>query len=341
MTLNKCLRTMFVLTALTGVLAAEAVVLVNRPPGLQGGSTYSDFGPPRQFVATRYRLPGANGYADITKITLWANWEFQPVTFAYQSFVVYNLSDVNGAPSSPAWGGGFSQFGQDLQQQNFLHKYTINLGSPLRINLGQFYWLHFSGTVGFNFSNHMSWTLAGDVPGALSLVSTTNYLNGYTSTAQANNQAFQLEGTVTITGPSVIAGHIGLQGLASPGGATATIDIIQDDVVVETQNVGLAADGSFSTTTNRTGLATLRIHAPHFLTKRTASLLLGYDTTQINEGLINGDIDGDNEVGVGDYSILSANYNLEVALGDLNEDGVVDIADYSILSSNFGLLGDD
>lgn len=62
--------------------------------------------------------------------------------------------------------------------------------------------------------------------------------------------------------------------------------------------------------------------------------------------MANGDVDGDNEVGIGDYAILSAAYGTEFgdsgfsAMADLNEDLGVDVADYAILSANYGTQGD-
>ena len=62
--------------------------------------------------------------------------------------------------------------------------------------------------------------------------------------------------------------------------------------------------------------------------------------------LINGDIDGDNEVGPGDFGILSSafgsvdgdpNWDPEA---DLDGDGEVGPSDFGILSANFGLSGD-
>lgn len=70
------------------------------------------------------------------------------------------------------------------------------------------------------------------------------------------------------------------------------------------------------------------------------------DRTGVTLFLKNGDVDLDNEVGIGDNSVLSQafgtwqghpNFNVN---GDLNGDGDIDIADYSILSSNFGQIGD-
>ena len=70
------LKTLAFFTALACIAPVQATVLLSRPP--TAGGTYSDYGPPRQFVANRYKLPGANGYADITKITLYGYWAFVP-----------------------------------------------------------------------------------------------------------------------------------------------------------------------------------------------------------------------------------------------------------------------
>lgn len=62
--------------------------------------------------------------------------------------------------------------------------------------------------------------------------------------------------------------------------------------------------------------------------------------------MLNGDADVDNNIGIGDYAILSAAYgsfpgelNWDPA-ADFNGDDIVDIGDYAILSDNYGLDGD-
>lgn len=60
-----------------------------------------------------------------------------------------------------------------------------------------------------------------------------------------------------------------------------------------------------------------------------------------------GDIDGDNEISIGDYSLLSTAFNSEVGdphwnpMADIDRDGSVDIGDYALLSINYGETGDD
>ncbi|MBX7134539.1 MAG: hypothetical protein K1X67_17855 [Fimbriimonadaceae bacterium] len=62
--------------------------------------------------------------------------------------------------------------------------------------------------------------------------------------------------------------------------------------------------------------------------------------------MVNGDSDVDNEVGIGDFAILSIAYNSFPGelnwdpTADYNGDDSVDIVDYAILSSNYGDIGD-
>lgn len=337
--MNRTFKTIALLNLAAAAAMTQAVVVVSRPAVPGAGWTYSDFGPPRQFVATQFRVPGANGYVDVNKITVWAKWTSQPVTFAAQSCTLFVLSNVNNQPGTPSFGGGISQFGTPVGA-DFLYRYEVNYGSPIRLTLGQTYWIHFSGNVGFNFGNLMNWANADSQQTAFSLASTTDYRSGYNTSVSAN-PAFVIEGNVTVTGPSVIAGTLDQEGWDGSMGTTAELDIFQNGDLVETKSVAVAPDGAFSTTTTRTGTAQIRIRSPRFLHRRTAFLTLGYESASLRVPLTNGDVNGDNEVEIGDYALLSANFGLVDAPGDLNGDGVVDIGDFGILSTNFGMIGDD
>jgi probable HAF family extracellular repeat protein len=112
--------------------------------------------------------------------------------------------------------------------------------------------------------------------------------------------------------------------------------------------VQLGANGSYSFNTTQVG-ANKRIFAKtwHWLAKQSAVLSLTGNVSNVNFSLKNGDVDTDNEVGIGDYAILSQAFNSAPGDGnwnvsaDLNGDQGVDIGDYAILSQNFGQLGDD
>jgi hypothetical protein len=63
--------------------------------------------------------------------------------------------------------------------------------------------------------------------------------------------------------------------------------------------------------------------------------------------LINGDCDGDNEVGPGDFELVVSKFGLDsssaeyVKTVDLDRDGEIGPGDFEIVVSNFGLAGDE
>lgn len=143
-----------------------------------------------------------------------------------------------------------------------------------------------------------------------------------------------------------LAGLHGTVGLSDFEGAIAgqqvTVEFISGGSVVETRTAMLDASGTFDLATPRTGNYVIAVKGSHWLRKMTNAVLPGSSSWT----LVNGDSDGDNEVAIGDYAILSAAYNSCVgdpswdARADLNGDGCADIADYAILSANYGRVGD-
>lgn len=88
--------------------------------------------------------------------------------------------------------------------------------------------------------------------------------------------------------------------------------------------------------------------AAHWLRQRRSSVVIGATgASGLAFSLVNGDVDGDNEISIGDYSLLSLAFGTEPGApawdtdSDLNGDESVDIGDYAILSSNFNQIGDD
>ena len=130
-------------------------------------------------------------------------------------------------------------------------------------------------------------------------------------------------------------------------------------VVIEIRNVGsttplvsqtvfLTAAGNFTMNVNLApGTYDVTAKASHWLRRKIANVPFNASgASGLSFSLDNGDCDGDNEVGIGDYAMLSAsygsslgewNYNVET---DLNGDQSVDIADYAILSAMYGRMGD-
>ncbi|MCC6427578.1 MAG: hypothetical protein IT435_12245 [Phycisphaerales bacterium] len=106
-------------------------------------------------------------------------------------------------------------------------------------------------------------------------------------------------------------------------------------------------DGYFSFKTAQRGTFTIGAKGTHWLRKLTSGVsITNAGASGLSFSLTNGDADGDNEVAIGDYAVLSFAFNSTPGTptwspnADFNADGAVDIGDYAILSANFGLAGD-
>lgn len=118
--------------------------------------------------------------------------------------------------------------------------------------------------------------------------------------------------------------------------------------VLATELASLSASGEFAVPSPLPpGPIDLSVKDSHWL-RRT----LPVDTTNGGiSGLVfnlrNGDADGDNEIGIGDFAILSGAFGSNPgspnwqSMADFNRDTEVDIVDYAIMSQNYGLVGDD
>ncbi len=119
--------------------------------------------------------------------------------------------------------------------------------------------------------------------------------------------------------------------------------------------MNLTANGSFqfTTTTNAVpaGVYDIAVKGSHWLKRLMPSIAIAANGRSGIDfvgalSLINGDADGDNEVSIGDYAVISAAYGSIVgdpnwlASADLDGDLEVSIGDYAILSANYGLVGD-
>lgn len=125
------------------------------------------------------------------------------------------------------------------------------------------------------------------------------------------------------------------------------------DNVLDRMAVAPEPDGKIYFYTTATGTINVAVKGSHWLRKvRTNISVAGGNAGTFDQ--INGDCDGDNEVAIGDFALLSAafgayggdpgltppdgNWNFEA---DLNGDNEIDIGDFAILSTNFGQIGDD
>lgn len=111
--------------------------------------------------------------------------------------------------------------------------------------------------------------------------------------------------------------------------------------------LSLGPGGTYSIETGLSGSAEVLAKNWHWLRKSSGPVTLG-QPLNLDLSLKNGDCDGDNEVGISDYSMISAAYGSTFLdegtfdpSADLNGDLEVGIADYAILSANYGMTGDE
>lgn len=131
-------------------------------------------------------------------------------------------------------------------------------------------------------------------------------------------------------------------------GLPVTVEILDmSDAVLETLPGTIDANGYVTVSPVTRGQSQVRVKGSHWLAQKVGPVWLNDSGTyHLAFNLLNGDVDGDNEVGSSDLSevsnaFLSAegdpNFN---PLADLDGDGEVGSSDLSILSTNFLLAGD-
>jgi len=149
-----------------------------------------------------------------------------------------------------------------------------------------------------------------------------------------------------------LSGQVVLGGL-TPGSITPSVCLFEFRQPGTTQSVWSAlalldAEGYFTMSGPAPdGLYDLAVKHPRWLRKVVQVDTSQGNVTDVLIHLAGGDIDGDNEVSIGDYALLSAAFGSSPGdpswneLADLDGDGEVSIGDYALLSQNFGLIGDE
>ena len=142
-----------------------------------------------------------------------------------------------------------------------------------------------------------------------------------------------------------ISGVVGLNGFNST--KNYTVKIRSGSTVLQTNTVPMTGlTGSFSLNTRIYGFNDIVIEGPGFLRRVIPAVELTAFTS-VSTTLINGDIDGNNVIGTGDFNILraawgslpsSSNWNPNA---DLDGNGVIGTGDFNILRSNWGAIGDN
>lgn len=155
--------------------------------------------------------------------------------------------------------------------------------------------------------------------------------------------------TLTQVGKT-LSGHVELQDWAGSIEGTMVLVKIFDSSsnLVEEFTAPLNADSRWtrSNSVASTGAHTVKVRASHWLARDQVVTFANAGNSSLSHSLVNGDCNGDNEIGGGDLSVVSAaflsafgdpGYNLDA---DLDGDGEVGSSDLSILSANFLLTGD-
>lgn len=152
--------------------------------------------------------------------------------------------------------------------------------------------------------------------------------------------------TINFTQPGRITGNITLEDY-DPGEDGNYVEVIVRQGGNDTFHaLPLGPGGAYALETGMSGSAEVLVRNWHWLRKSSGPVTLG-QPINLDLSLKNGDCDGDNEVGIGDYSLISSSYGLipgdenYLYEADLNGDEEVGIADYAILSANYGMIGDE
>lgn len=112
----------------------------------------------------------------------------------------------------------------------------------------------------------------------------------------------------------------------------------------ETQTITAGTGGTYELCTSLSGNVEVSFQTQTHL-KKTYAMNLSSDTV-LNVVLINGDINHDNVIDLGDFDLFAAAFGSETGDGnysfdaDLNGDGVCDLGDFDILAGGFGQEGD-
>jgi hypothetical protein len=148
-----------------------------------------------------------------------------------------------------------------------------------------------------------------------------------------------------------ISGTIILQNFsASPAGRSVIVEIRAPgtSIPLDSQAAVLDASGNFSfTTTVAKGTYDIAVKTSHWLRQVLANRVVGtFGIGALSYSLVNGDVNGDNAVTLGDFAQLRSSFGSGPGDGnwnpnaDLNGDGAVTLGDFAILRSHFGQQGD-
>jgi hypothetical protein len=167
------------------------------------------------------------------------------------------------------------------------------------------------------------------------------------ATISASGGGQTVHATLQVTVP-IISGQILFGDFvgAAPTEATFEFRAPGSTTPFETRTVPLASDGTFQIVGAPAQQLDLSVKIRTWLRRTLPLDLRVADAIGLSVAMVNGDVNGDNAINLGDFSLLSAAFRSRPGdanwnpMADLNGDGVVNLADFSILSANFRRVGD-
>lgn len=173
--------------------------------------------------------------------------------------------------------------------------------------------------------------------------------NGYAITGRLRWDMVQVFGT-QVGGGSNLSGTVVLEDWnVTPEGQMVTIELADESGTAFSGTATLGTLGNYSVSLGSVAPGTydVFIKGSHWLRKMVGGVVVSASgASGVNAQLVNGDADGDNEVGGGDLSALSAGFLQSVGdpgyteAADLDGDGEIGSSDLSIVSNNFPTSGD-
>ena len=147
-----------------------------------------------------------------------------------------------------------------------------------------------------------------------------------------------------------LTGKVTLQdfvGDATKVPVTVEIRLPGSTTPLESHVVYLDSSGAFSVATQLIGTFDVALKAPHWLRKRLSGVSVSVSgAAGLNVSLINGDVNGDNNINLADAAAISVAWRTKPGdskynpNADLNGDGSINVADVAIVAKNWRKTGD-
>lgn len=138
--------------------------------------------------------------------------------------------------------------------------------------------------------------------------------------------------------------------LMPPDSKSLSVEVYSEDgsaLLYSTSQVVMDGGGNFAFFQSEpSGTYDVRFKVDHWLAKKLDNVILNPGGNVGEVALVNGDVDNDNEIGPGDFGLLSSAFGSVsgdssfLPEADLDGDGEVGPSDFGILSAHFGLAGD-